>query len=186
LTTAALLLAAGGGTRWQGPTHKLLTLIDGQPLVLRAVAAAVEAGLDDVLVVTGAVDLAGVLPSGVVVVPNARWAEGQAGSLRAGVDAAAARGHDAVVVGLGDQPGVTASAWRMVAAAADRPIAVAAYRGRRGHPVRLAAAVWPLLPSGGDEGARGLLRDRPDLVGEVACEGDPADVDTLEDLTAWS
>jgi molybdenum cofactor cytidylyltransferase len=181
LSTAAVVLAAGGGTRFTGGGHKLLEPLRGRPLVAWALEAA--SVLDDLLVVVGAVEVP--VPDGAVVVPNPRWAEGIATSLRAGVDEAARRGHAAVVVGLGDQPMVPADAWRAVAASTS-PVAVATYAGRRGNPVRLAAEVWPLLPAAGDEGARVLMRERPDLVVEVACPGDPADVDTREDLARWS
>jgi len=185
VTQAAIVLAAGAGTRFAGPAHKLLAPFRGRPLVTWAVEHALDAGLDETVVVVGAGALEPLLADGVICVPNPAWESGLASSLRVGLDYAGARGHEAVVVGLGDQPLVPVSAWRAVAGS-EHPIAVATYDGRRGNPVRLAAAVWELLPSSGDVGARALITQRPDLVGEVPCGGDPADVDTVEDLDRWS
>jgi CTP:molybdopterin cytidylyltransferase MocA len=185
----AVVLAAGGGTRFAGDAHKLRTVMRGKPIVTWAVESAVAAGLGGTLVVTGAVDVDDLLPSGAAaidVVRNERWAEGQATSLQCAIAWADERGCDAVVVGLGDQPFVSAGAWRAVAAVDDRPIAVATYDGNRRNPVKLHRDVWPLLPVSGDEGARRVIAGNPDLVREVACGGDPADVDTVEDLEAWS
>lgn len=186
MRTAAVVLAAGGGTRFDGPTHKLRTVVRDKPLVTWAVSSALAAGLDATVVVTGAVDVDDLLPPGVEVVHNERWSEGQATSLQCAIAWARGRDVDAIVVGLADQPFVSPDAWRAVARVADRPIAVATYGGARRNPVRLHRDVWELLPTSGDEGARRVIAGNPDLVREVACDGDPADVDTVEDLEAWS
>jgi CTP:molybdopterin cytidylyltransferase MocA len=180
MSTAAVVLAAGGSRRFRdGP--KLTAPFRGRPLVLWAVEAAVASGLDEVVVVTGAAALP--LPQGVRVIVNPLWSLGQATSLQAALRAC--RRHSAIVVGLGDQPSVRPVSWAAVAASS-APIAVATYRGRRRNPVRLAQTIWPLLPRTGDEGARVLMRTRPDLVAEVPCAGDSTDIDRVEDLAQWS
>lgn len=183
MTTLAAVLAAGDGSRFGGP--KLLAPFRGRPLVVWALEAAAAAGLDETIVVTGGQDLGAVVPEGVTVVANPDWALGQATSLQAAVRHAVTAGHRALVVGLGDTPLVPAEAWRTVAGAAG-PVVTASYAGRPRPPVRLAAEVWPLLPVAGDEGARVLLAEHPDLVTAVPCAGDPVDVDTREDLERWS
>jgi len=186
VTIAAVVLAAGGGSRFAGQTHKLTTSFRGRPLVSWAVDHALGAGLDEAIVIEGAADLSQVVPEGATLLHNPQWREGQAGSLRVALDWCERQGHAAAVVGLGDQPLVPAEAWRRVAEDATRPIVTATFGGERRPPVRLAREVWASLPVTGDEGARALMRRRPHDVGEVACPGEPADVDTLEDLTRWS
>jgi molybdenum cofactor cytidylyltransferase len=185
MSVAAVVLAAGGGTRFEGPEHKLLSGFRGRPLVWWALAAAAGARLDEVAVIVGAVDLGEAVPDGVRVIGNPDWAKGQASSLQTAVSWALERQHDAVVVGLGDQPLVPSAAWAAVAAS-ESPVAVATFDGQRRPPVRLARSVWTLLPTAGDEGARVLMKERPDLVCEVVCVGQPADIDNEEDLSRWN
>jgi len=184
---AAVILAAGGSTRF-GTGAKQLVTLHGRPLVMHAVQAAIDAEVfEAVAVVSGAVPLDDLLPEGVVIVFNPDWAAGQATSVRAGISWADAAGFDRVVVGLADQPGVLSEAWRWVATSeASEPIVMATYAGERGNPVRLDRSVWPLLPEQGDEGARALARRRPELVGAVPCPGTMVDIDTQEDLERWN
>ena len=153
-TMLAVVLAAGGGTRFAGPGHKLLAERDGRSVVEYAVAAAL-AGSAACSWSPGAAQLPSAVMAmpGVRVVHNPRMGGGPGdepgdGARTGGGDDAI----DAVVVGLGDQPDITPEAWRRVAAS-PAPIAIATYDGRRRNPVRLHRSIWQLLPTTGDEGA---------------------------------
>ncbi len=169
-------------------SHKLLAPLGGRTVVERAYDAMHEGAPVNSprIVVAGAVQLPALLRAQIVANPG--WAEGQAGSLWAALDAAHAIGCSGVVVGLGDQPFVAPADWQAVFTAADAGavIAVATYGGRRRNPVYLHESVWPLISREGDEGARSVLAGNPVLVTEVACSGSPADIDTAEDLLRWS
>ena len=191
MTTAAIVLAAGGGSRFiasGGDRHKLLAPYLGRTVVEWSIEAAAAANLDATYVVRGATGLPvpPLAADAVRFVRNDRWREGMATSLQVGITRARRDGHAAVVVGLGDQPLVQSEAWRRLAGASTSPLAVATYQGKRGNPVRLSSMVWPLLPTVGDEGARVVMRRRPDLVVEVPCPGRSADIDTVDDLDEWS
>ncbi len=185
MTIAGVLLAAGAGSRFVGSTHKLLAKFGGTTVLDQALTPIREAGFDEVIVVTGAVDLSKHLPGDVTVLQNHDWERGQSSSLQTAVHFAEHAGHEAVVVGLADQPFVSAEAWQAVLEA-EGDVVTATFEGKRRPPVKLAEIVWPLLPLDGDEGARVLFRSRPDLVQEVVCAGKPFDIDTQEDLERWN
>ena len=196
LRLGVVLLAAGGGSRFRDSAnalgipvaHKLLAPVRGRTVFEHALTNAMDAAIGPVAVVTGAVVLSALdAHPDVVRLQNPSWSDGQASSLARGIAWAGELGLDAIVCGLGDQPFIPADAWQAVADAdRDAAIVVATYGGRRRNPVRLARSVWPLLASSSDEGARPLMAARPDLVLEVACDGNPADIDTAEDLLSWS
>jgi CTP:molybdopterin cytidylyltransferase MocA len=185
MTTAAIVLAAGAGSRFEGADHKLRAPFRGRPVCSWVFDAVATANFNHVYVVTGAVALDDLVPEGFEIVSADDWASGQAHTIQAGLRRADADGHDVVVIGLADQPLVPASAWRTVGASAG-PIVVATFDGDRRPPVKFDRSVWPLLPTTGDEGARVVLRRHGDLVSEVACSGNPADIDTQKDLDQWS
>ncbi|MEE9415809.1 MAG: nucleotidyltransferase family protein [Acidimicrobiales bacterium] len=185
MSVAGVLLAAGAGSRFLGPTHKLLADFKGRPLIEVSLEPLLAAGFDEVIVVSGAIDLVDHVPEVVTIIENHDWERGQASSLQAAVHYLERMGHETMIIGLADQPFVTTEAWQAVSAT-EGDIVTAVFDGQRRPPVKLDQITWPLLPLDGDQGARGLFRSRPDLVHEVACEGKPFDIDTQEDLERWS
>src|SRR5215471_3512106 len=107
----AVILAAGESMRLGKP--KQLIEIDGEPLLLRATRAAIDAGCRPVIVVLGAVidPCREILRKhSVVTLENARWRDGMASSVVAGVSALDAVDVDAALLMVCDQPNVGADA----------------------------------------------------------------------------
>lgn len=107
---AAVILAAGSGTRLGG-TAKALIRIAGVPLVRRQIDALRGAGVADIVVVTGthhdAIEQV-IAPVGARVVRNDDAARGQATSVRLGLQTVDARAP-AVMLVLCDQPMLTST-----------------------------------------------------------------------------
>lgn len=208
--TLAVLLAAGSGSRFAGPGHKLATpmrlSVTGQekPVIIHALEAMLAAVGDPespflaAIVIDGALEVSSLLATDsevardVTVVHNPNWQSGQRSTLLCAIAEARSRGCSALVIGLADQPFVVPETWSLLAAT-DAAIAVATYRRdssrRRGNPVKLRADVWQFLETetgDPDSGARSLMTQRPDLVVEVPCPGDDHDIDTLEDVPTWN
>jgi len=182
LPIAGVVLAAGAGRRY-GACKQLL-LVDGLPMVVRALRLAAPVCDGGVVVVTGASQdevVAAVAGEPVRCVYNPAWREGMGASLRQGV--LATRAESAILVLLADQAALTAAdiealvrAWR---AEPVRP-AAAACGGRVGVP-----AIFPpswrerLLALHGDTGARRLLAGAETAA--VPMRNAAVDVDTPED-----
>ena len=180
---AGVVLAAGSASRFGAP--KQLAELDGIPLLEHALRA-VEAvpAIERLVVVLGAhaeeirarVELGRAEP-----VACAGWAEGQAASLRCGIEAVA--GADAAVVTLGDMPRITPQVIARFADIAAQHGATAraraVYDGVPGHPVVLGSAYFAAVAElRGDVGARELLRAIGAFPVECGQLCSAADVDT--------
>lgn len=154
-------------------------------------AAAIEAGLAPVVVVTGhdgrRVADAARAAGPVEVVHDPSHAEAQSRSLRAGVAVLRDRSVDGTVVLLADEPAVPVAAVRGVADQLRQGalLARARYDDGSGHPVGLHREVFArvLAEVDGDQGARTLLQRGPVVAVPVAGPR-PRDVDRPGDLPA--
>lgn len=187
---AAVVLAAGRGTRMGGP-NKLLEEVGGTCVVRRVVEAALASRARPVLVVTGHdhARVEGALAGlEVSFVHNPDHATGMASSVRRGIAAVPVDVEGAMVL-LGDMPLVaTALLDRLVESFAPgrgRLVIVPMDGEMRGNPVLWSRRFFPELASlEGDIGARRLISAHPEAVFEVPVSGAGAflDVDTPEAL----
>lgn len=147
------------------------------------------AGLDEVIVVLGrAADeiRKKVVFGNVKVVENPVFGSGCASSYRAGIEALDPR-SDAIMILLGDQPGVDPEAIDRIAGEwrrGDGHIALASYRGRMGHPMLFARPMFDkLIGLHGDKAAWKLVDANPDLLRIITFDRPfPEDIDTVEDF----
>ena len=189
---AAVVLAAGQSRR-MGGVNKLLSEIDGAPMVARVAAAARASRAAPVVVVTGHQDDAvrdALADQAVTFVHNPDYAAGLSTSLAAGL-AALPADCDGAVVCLGDMPRVAAVLIDRLIDAFDPPagrvICLPTHLGKRGNPVLWARRFFAEIQAvEGDVGARHLIGEHAALVHEVECDDDGVliDVDTPDALTA--
>ncbi len=185
---SGLILGAGASQRF-GEPKQLLPFADTTLLgwVVRQTQRA--ASLDEVVVVLGrsADEIRERVDFGNAhVVENLVFAEGCASSYRAGI--AALDSHsDAIMIILGDQPGITpeiitrlADEWRR----SEAPIALCSYQGRKGHPMIFARSLFDQLETlHGDKAAWKLVDAHANTMLEVDLSLPvPEDINTREDF----
>ena len=183
---AGIILAAGTSSRF-GERNKLLCPYRGQAMVRWAAAAAITAGLEPVIVVTGC-DAANVQLAleglALEFVHNDGFADGQAGSLRTGIAAVPDSCSGAMIL-LGDMPDVSADIIEqlMDGFAGETEIVVPRYEGMRGNPVVLGRAHFAGLDQiSGDRGARELLTSNAVRFVDIASQAVLRDFDTPDML----
>ena len=184
---SGLVLGAGASTRFGQP--KQLLPYQGTTLLEWVVSQAQRAdAIDEVVVVLGRaadevrkrVDF-----GGAKVVDNPVFGEGCASSYRAGIGSIDAR-SDAIMILLGDQPGVGPEIIARVAEVfrqGSHQIVLASYQGRRGHPMLFARLLFDkLVELHGDKAAWKLVDANPDLIGVAELDITyPQDINTPED-----
>ena len=182
-----VVLAAGRGSRFDGPGHKLSQPFASANVLETTLSHVVESGLPLVVVTTEPLVAHAariVAQKDIVTLPAGEAQRGMARSIVAGVSA---RGYaSGWLVMPADMPLVRPATLKAVAAALPGHACVVPYfEGRRGHPVGFSSELFPeLMALEGDEGARRLLRRYPSHPLDVADPGILMDIDTRSDLQA--
>lgn len=184
-----IVLAAGQGSRFAAPRHKLEQQLGGASVLGQTIGHAILTRLPVVVVTTdrlAAEAARWVARRDIVVLPEVGQGQGQplgmGYSIASGV---AARPHAGGWVVLpGDMPLVRPESVLAVAQAlGEHLVAYAQHQGRRGHPVGFGAELFSdLVQLTGDEGARRVVARYPSVGVELADPGVLVDVDTVGDL----
>ncbi len=185
---SGLILGAGASSRFGQP--KQLLPFRGTTLLGWVIhQAEYSAGLDEIVVVLGraADEIRSQTDFGnAKVVENPVFTEGCASSYRAGIGALDSR-SDAVMILLGDQPGISPYIIDRMAEAcreSEGEIMLASYQGRKGHPMLFAKSLFDkLIALHGDKAAWKIVDANLKIVREVAFDLPfPQDIDTAEDF----
>jgi molybdenum cofactor cytidylyltransferase len=187
-SVAAVVLAAGGSTRFRKP--KQFVLFQDETFIRRIVRAAIETDCAPVVVVTGE-DSARVTSEltrfTVTIAMNPDWQRGLGSSIVVGIRHAMnlAPDVDAVILLACDQPFVTVAVLAQLIQlrlTSGKPIVASAYAETIGIPALFDRSCFPdLLRLKGDSGAKGIILTRPQDVASFNFPGGAVDIDTAAD-----
>lgn len=183
-----VVLAAGDSSRLGQP--KQLLTYKGESLLQHSVKAAIETGMQPIIVVLGS--NAGQVQkeleqTPVHVVVNTQWQEGMASSIRCGIDdlLASTPSAEGLILMVCDQPFVDAALLSDLIAAyqkSSKRIVACSYDDTFGPPVFFHQSLFSeLLQLQGDVGARGVIRRHANEVAVVPFAKGTIDVDTEAD-----
>ena len=186
-----IVLAAGNSIRMGSP-KALLESPDGRSFVTRIVQTLRQAGVLDLVVVTGRdhdalVEVLSQDSTPPSIARNPDPSQGQLSSLLIGMDAVVRPDTEAIIVTLVDVPMVALSTVKRVIAAWEKtraPIVRPAIGDRHGHPVIFDRSVFDALRSAPiDTGAKSVVRahERDLLNVPVEDEGCLIDIDTPQE-----
>jgi molybdenum cofactor cytidylyltransferase len=186
-----IVLAAGLGSRFGGPLHKLAQPLGAASVLGQTISHAIESRLPVIVVTTEklvAEAARWVARRDLVVLPEVGSPGG--GPLGMGYSIASGVAARPQATGWlvlpGDMPLVKPSTLVAVASAlTQQPVVYAQYLGRRGHPVGFSAELYSeLVQLRGDEGARRVSARYPSIGLELGDPGVLFDIDTAADLAA--
>jgi molybdenum cofactor cytidylyltransferase len=188
----AIILAAGESKRMGQP--KMLLPWGESTVISHVVSIFKEAGLEDILVVTGGAreQVENALSQfNVKTVYNKAFAAGgMLSSIQCGLQVLTNQ-TQAILIGLGDQPQVRAGSVRMICDAYrvnKSKIVIPSFQRRRGHPWLAARPLWDeLLNMKWHQSPRDFLDRHQETIQYVNVDdsGILADLDTPEDYTGW-
>ncbi len=184
---SAVILAAGKSTRFPG--NKLLVRLGGETIIERVLMTFQCSKVDRIIVVVGwqaEIILNAIEGADVETVYNENYDEGMSSSVRLGVREAL--GSDAVMIHPADVPFISADTINRVLECyitSGRPIVVAGYNGRPGHPILFDSKLIPEILEISEDTLglkRVVSRHRAEM---LVVETEPAclfDIDRPEDL----
>jgi molybdenum cofactor cytidylyltransferase len=186
---SAVVLAAGASSRMEG-RHKMLLPIGDKPVIRYTVEQILEAGPQEVVVVTGYKGrdvMAALAETPVALQPNPRYEEGQMTSAAIGAGALT-KATDAVMMCLGDMVLLESRDYAELVTAylekTDRSIVIPHFKDQRGNPILFASSYVHEVAIGERRiGCRKLANQYPDDVYryEAAHDRFTTDMDTPED-----
>ena len=192
MINAAVIQAAGKGSRFHSDQYKLLAPVAGVPMILRTLDPVLHAGFDEIVVVVGfhAAEMRDALADlPVRIVENTEWEAGQSTSLSAGVRAVQDSSDRACLL-LGDQPFLRTDTLQALLKESDEhpeEIIVPFFQEKRGNPIVVPAVYYEKLLglTAGDEGGKKLLKTVGYRVLPVKDPGVLRDIDTVGELEKY-
>jgi molybdenum cofactor cytidylyltransferase len=187
-TIGIIILAAGSSTR-MGQSKQLLS-IEGEPLILRSVKAAIETQLKKIVVVLGSREeqhRAVIQNMPLDIIYNKAWQKGMGSSIKAGLDKLLTNNIlcEAVIILVCDQPLLTTRHIQLLIEKyqhSKKPIVASRYSESDGVPALFSKHYFPVLLAMDDRfGAKKIIQEYQADVETILFPEGQIDLDTMED-----